>query len=448
MASYSIEKEVKSYQTLGIDELFSFDGNKYKTISSLTRRGGVWCSAGQPSYSVDMEVYDQLLDGATVIKTSSIDTCRCYGRYPNQMPDGSATDLNYATTVFSDWTPSESNAAIAAWKAGTLDIKRIVTVVAATSNSGRGEPKFRADHYTDKITVKGTDTPFTNYAPEIVDFAVYRGNADKSANTESTTVWAKIKLNMKDSGAFDKSKLLVYYAEERDPSVKSTPIDIKDAFVQESSAHLNTEKIIQIKRPNGVWDTGSNWHFMLSFSAGEEVTISKVLAVTAAEVPIYIAENNKGVAIGQYSSATSNQPKFESRWPAYFYNKANASTGPVDMGIFRSSPDAGIEVTGTATVQRNYSSIANIQTGIVRDFKINPGKVMATAAINFLHPFAETPIVVVGFGPTSGNPTFGVCNCSVSWATSTQFAIRANYDASGDGERTLTMHWIAIGAPT
>lgn len=407
MAEYSIYIDAAgskkdNEQVRNINALFPYDSTKYRTISSLTRRDGIWCSAGGNSQSVDMEVYDQLLDGNTVIKTSNTATCKTYGRGPNLTSSGSSTNENYATTTFSNWTQKESNAAVAAWQAGTLAIKRFVTITDYTS-PGHGSPVFRDGYYSDEITIKGQDMPFTNYGPSISVFDVFRSDDGETENPESTTVYARIKLSMLDSkGLSDNPKLLVYYEKEKNPTTASQFKNIKDNF----GLALNTEKTIRLP---DTWSNGASWRFMLYFSAGEEVAPAATDSASRARVPLFISDTNNGVAIGQYSTATESQSKFESRWTGYFYNGiANIQAG---------------NTNGEAVAAKSYTDVA----------------------ITFARPFASAPNVVVGFSTQTSGYKMGGLSCSARDVTDTGFTIRVFN--STDEDRTPSEQWIAVGVP-
>lgn len=289
-----------------VNALFPFGDGTYRTISLITRRGGVWCNCGGTAQSVVMNVYDQLLDGTEIIKQSDTVTCKCYGTGPSAE--------NYALTSFKNWTQAESNAAIAAWEAGTLIIRRTATIKSFTSPK-HGTPAFRDGQYTDEIAISGETVPFTNYGPGIPVFDAFRSSDAINEDPESDAVYARIALQMRDtSGLSDNARLIVFYEFNRDPDEDSSYIDLTAAFGL-SAGSLGEEKIVQIP---GSWSNGADYYFRLYFIAGEEVA-SKLDTVPRASVPLFIAENNCGVAVGQYSSATEADPKFESSWPAHLY---------------------------------------------------------------------------------------------------------------------------------
>lgn len=344
-----------------INALFPYSGGSYRTISKLTRRDGIWCSCGGESQSVTMAVYDQLLDGETLIKTSDTVSCKCYGKGPNQDSSGKKTDANYAETTFSEWSQAESNAAVKAWAAGTLIIRRFVSITKYTS-SGHGSPRFRDGYYTDDISIQGSTVPFTNYAPKIALFDVFRSDDGKTENPESTSVYAKIKLAMTDTaGLSDSPKLRAYYAQDADPGTGSSYVDIASAFSL-TAANMGVEKTVKI---SGTWSNGADYYFLLYFSAGEEVADGKLDAAPRATVPLYISETNNGVAVGQYSTATASDAKFESRWHAYFYNGITVEGGVQGLNSFAAGEQAtgGTWIDGKAIYRYVLTATATVSGG-------------------------------------------------------------------------------------
>lgn len=304
-----------------INSFFPYS-NTYKTISSITRTGGIWCNCGGSAQSVTLSVYDQMLNNDVLIKTSNTVTCKCYGTGPS--------NDNYATTTFSNWTQVESNAAIAAWSSGTLIIKRFVSIKSYTS-SGHGSPDFRDGYYTDTITINYGTTPFTNYKPVITTFDVFRSSNGTDEDVESESVYATIRLDMTNTtGLSDSPVLKVYYAEGEDPTTTSSSLNIASLFGITSSANIGRKKTIKLSKPSGSWDNGKDYYFLLYFSAGDEVADPHLDAAMRASVPLSIHENNCGVAIGQHSTAEEYDPKFESNWKFYPYKGIAA----VDGGVY------------------------------------------------------------------------------------------------------------------
>ena len=418
MADYSISIDAagsakNNERDRSINSLFPYTGGTYKTISLLTRRGGIWCNCGGTSQSVTLAVYDQLLNGATVIKTSDTVTCKCYG-------SGPSAD-NYAQTTFSNWTQAESNAATAAWAAGTLIVRRFVTIKAYTS-SNHGSPVFRDGYYSDVIAVQGSTVPFTQYRPVIALFDVFRSDDGAAENPESTSVYAKIRLKMNDStGLADSPKLRVYYAQDTDPDTASSYLDIGSTFGL-SAGNLNTDKVVKL---TGTWSNGADYYFLLYFSAGYEVADGRLDMAPRAAIPIYISENNRGVSIGQYSTATQDAPKFESRWPAYLYG--------------------GIAQIGDGS--QNVFEVMGVQAGSVEGSTSTSGKTVDYDVV-FNKAYAAAPVVVIGMqlgGDLATSYYAGRLSCALISVSATGFTVRTyNYTASSMAAK-IGFTWAAFG---
>lgn len=418
MADYSISIDAagsarNNERDRSISGLFSYTGGTYNTISRLSRRGGIWCNCGGTSQSVTLAVYDQLLDGATVIKTSDTVTCKCYG-------SGPSAD-NYAQTTFSNWTQAESNAATAAWAAGTLIIRRFVTIKAYTS-SNHGSPVFRDGQYSDVIAIQGSTVPFTQYRPVIALFDVFRSDDGATENPESTSVYAKIRLRMNDSaGLADSPRLRVYYAQDTDPNTASSYLDIGSAFGL-SAGNLNTDRVVKL---SGTWSNGADFFFLLYFSAGYEVADGRLDMAPRAAIPIYISENNRGVSIGQYSTATQDAPKFESRWPAYLYG--------------------GIAQIGDGS--QNVFEVMGVQAGSVEGSTSTSGRTVDYDVV-FDKAYAAAPVVVIGMqlgGDLATSYYAGRLSCALISVSATGFKVRSyNYTASSMAAK-IGFTWAAFG---
>ena len=413
MAEYSISIDAAgsrkdNEQSRNINALFPYDGNTYKTIESITRRGGIWCNCGGTSQNVVLSVYDQMLDDSVVIKTSDVMDCKCYGRGPG--------DENYAQTSFTNWTQAESNAAIRAWEAGTLIIKRFVTIK-SYSSSKHGTPVFRDGFYKDEVSIVGTTVPFTQYGPTIALFDVMRSDDGIEENPESTSVFAKIRLNMLDmEGMADHPELRVYYSVDVDPTLQNNYLDIGSAFGL-SAENLNTEKTVQL---SGEWNAGTDYYFMLYFSAGDEVAPEKRDAAMRAAIPLYIAENNNGVAVGQYSSATDEEPKFECKWPAYLYG-----------GIAQIGEGNG-----------SLLELMGIQTGSVAAQSV-PNSNTVEVNVPFSKAYKEAPMVIVNIASVDTHYYIGRCNVAITGITASGFAARI---ANGGGDPlNIGFTWAAFG---
>ena len=298
-----------------ISSLWAYDSTKYKTITSITRTNGVWCSCGGTSQSVTMNVYAQLLISGEAYMTSPTVTCKSYG-------SGPSSD-NYATTTFTISTTAQSNALIAAWAAGTLQIKWFVSIKSYTS-SGHGSPTFRDGQYNDVITLAGEDVPPTNYKPIINTFTVAR------ESSTSTTVNCKIKLSITDrAGLNDSPHLYLCYMANNDPIYGQSgaiSADLKDSI----SSYLSSEGTVAI---TGV-SASSDYHFGLVFTAGDETSGYTYKIAPKSSVPLHINKTNSGVGIGGYSNSESaDDRRVDVHWPLYLYGGIYVNSGTYSLSL-------------------------------------------------------------------------------------------------------------------
>ena len=392
-----------------IAAVFPFDANQYRTISEVVRRDGIWCSCGGSSQSVTMAGYDELIDSAdgTVIKTSDTGTCKSHGTGP--------AAENYMTCTFSDWTQAESNAAVAAWKAGTLIIRRTVYITSYTS-SGHGEPTFRDGYYDDTITITGSTLPFTDYRPQIVAFSCMRSEDGVTEVQLCESVYATIQISMNNvEGLNDSPSLLLEYSTTSD--FRQNVVGIYLGMYAGAISPYLSGKTIQV---NGEFSVGSAYYFRLTFIAGEEVAQYGGVSVGMSYTPIHIPQNNAGVALGMYSNATDDDQRFECNYPAYFYG--------------------GIAQIGNE--RRNLLGILGIQTGSVAAQSVSSS---GTAVVNVLfdREYAEAPLVVANIVSSSTSYYLGRCNVAIQSVTTTGFTARiAN---GGSSAVSFGFNWVAFG---
>ena len=301
-------KSKDNSSTRNLSTVFPYNAGKYRTISSITRRNGLWCNCGGTSQSVVLEGYDQIINTGTgaEIKRSSNATCKIYGTGPS----GS----NYMTTSFTGWTQAQSNAAVAAWAAGTLQIKRTVWVKSYTS-SNHGQPTFRDGYYDDTITIQGSTQPFTDYRPSISTFTLMRSNDGLIEDQLSSSVYAKIKIAMNNNAGLDSgAKLVLAYSTDAEFLTGVTTVTLASGRTQ-----LEPYFSLSVTKLGGTFSVGSTWYFRLVFSAGEEVSSPKNSSVSMAYTPIHIPKTNAGIAFGMYSNATASDRRCEINYPIYAY---------------------------------------------------------------------------------------------------------------------------------
>ena len=371
MAQYTISAQPsgsskKNAQSRMINSILPYTAGTYKTISYMSRRNGVWCSAGGTSQSVTMEVYAQLRSGETVIKTSNFATCKSYG-------SGPSSD-NYATTEFTDWTSAESSAAITAWEAGTLELKWFVSIKSYTS-SGHGSPSFRDGQYDDVITIQGQDVPPTSYAPSITGAKLWRTlDGSDTVTPTAEALRMKLRLGMNDtSGLTAGAALKLYYAQNAAPTVGASEYVDLSAYIQSC---LDAETAIAI---SGTFSAGADWYFTLVFTAGDEVSSPWYGNAPRAQAPIHIGERNNGVAIGGYSPATASDRRFDVFWPGYMHEKVHFMGGVSGFGGYSTdeTPTGETWIDGSP-IYRKVLEFTSITNGSNNDAAINAGGVIGT----------------------------------------------------------------------
>lgn len=297
-----------------VSDLLVYEANVHKRIMNVTRSSTLWFyNTTAANKKVTLNVQDCLYYGNEFIKSSNV--------IQHTVNTSYMSGYSNAVTTFSDWTRSESDAAIDAWKYGVLVIRRFITLH-PSSEVNTGTIFFGSGNYTDLVSIDYSDSDY--YQPSISLFDVYRSNdGGVSEDFEGTEVYANVMLNMRNSeGLAYSPSLRVYCAADKEPTLESGYLDIGASFGITNPSNLSVAKNVKIP---GIWDSDVNYYFTLYFSAGEEDVEGIEIAPTVvdvalkASVPLFINENNNGVAIGQYSTATNEAPKLESAWPAYMY---------------------------------------------------------------------------------------------------------------------------------
>lgn len=386
-------------QSRMINGILPYTNGTYKTITYMSRRNGVWCSAGGTSQSVTLNVYAQLLSGTTVIKTSPTVTCKCRGSGP--------AGENYATTEFVDWTTAESNAAITAWAAGTLEIKWFVSIKSYTS-SGHGNPTFRNGQYDDVITIQGQDAPPTSYKPSIVSFSTKRADTNGNESVSSETVWFTFQLSMNDTaGLNDNAHLYLYYA------AGTLPETISSASVVDLTGWISNGLAGSFSSTIGgyTWQASSDWDYALVFTAGDETSGYARSSVPKAAIPIHISQYNSGVGIGGYSASTgADDRRVDIHWPLYV-----------------------------------HGSIANVRGGRTDQITV-PANGYVDVGINWGVTFAELPQVSICLESDSTSGAFGQVVATIYPGTVGLTGCTARVFNAGSTARNPYIRWMAIGA--
>lgn len=194
---------------------------------------------------------------------------------------------------------------------------------------------------------------------KILLFDVFRSSdGGVSENAMSTKVYARIKLGMSNPSVIASARL--YYGMSTvgfDNSAIANVVDIKDKFGLNSSSDLYKEKVIYI---GDGYSVSTDYYFKLTFESSYGRNSNYDVLMRAA-VPLFVHKNNYGVSVGQYSSASADNPKFESKWPAYLYGgvadfggdwvELQTESGVTSGGEYGGGPLVARKVEGKCIIQ-------------------------------------------------------------------------------------------------
>ena len=306
MSTYSLSTTIKctkgkNLASRTISDLFPYDSTKYATITSISRKDGIYCKTGSSSSSVWATFYvtAQLLIGGTAYITLDPIAGKSCGTGPS--------NENYVTTTFEGFTQEQSNALVAAWAAGTLSIQWTLS-----GSYGSNKPYFRDDGvYSDTISINGEDVVPVVYAPTVDLFTIAR------QSDTSTKADVAIKLSIDASADLNNARLKLFYAENDEPDTVSGTYLSLSAYIQRCVEAAETGYAISLTDDYAL---SSDWHFVLVFQIGDEQGKSAIRTLNRSSVPIHIAKSNTGVAIGGYSLPADGETRIDLYWPVYAHS--------------------------------------------------------------------------------------------------------------------------------
>lgn len=176
--------------------------------------------------------------------------------------------------------------------------------------------------YPMQLIVKFIEEPPVTYAPKVDQFQVNRCNASGAKDDEGQYIGTTLKLSIGDSAGLGIAQCRIYYAANAYPEVGvSQYVDVTSRIPElVSGVALNTSIL------TGVWSLGSVWNFAVVFVAGKENAVATSSAARGT-TSLHISDApGGGAAIGGFSTGTSENPKFESYVPAYFYGGIDGLT--------------------------------------------------------------------------------------------------------------------------
>lgn len=167
---------------------------------------------------------------------------------------------------------------------------------------------------------------------------------------------------------------------------------------------------------SGTFTVTNSWCFEISITDKYQ-TIKARCSVGAGAPILHLAGNQKGIAFGGYSTATTTESKFECYFPAYFYGGI-AEGIPTDLRDF-------------VTTGRTGSTNANANSYV--DVNVSFGKTFTTTPTVLVSPEASSTAV------NMGSVSLVLLPSSV---TTTGFSVRIYNNTSNT--RGLAFSWIAF----
>lgn len=240
-----------------------------------------------------------------------------------------------------------------------------------------------------KIIVTFTDEPPWVYHPQILDFQVKRGTDTGGTSDSGKKALLTIKLSLDDYTATE-SIVLGYY------QGNSTTL-LGSVVLTSYLSDLISGKTNYYGYVTDDFSTDLDYRFVLQFTAGTE-SVSAAAWLSNSFCSLHIAPySTGGVSIGDLSTASEGNPKFEVHHPSYFHKPSYF-----------------------------YDGIANIQAGVVNELGVTAGGEYKDGAVTFSQPYASgtTPVVTISFMSVSTAANFGKCSVAVMSVSNTGFTFR------------------------
>lgn len=403
---------------------------EFRTVTSITRKNGLYCTCGGTVQSVVVEVYDQLIDASTgaVILTSNTASCTCRGTGPSSE--------NIATTSFTGISSANSRKIVAAWRAGVLQIKRTATVKSYTS-SNHGTPYFRSGYYDDIITINGTTAA---YDPAITIAAF---DASSAANLYATT-WTNrpfgftVNTTVSASSNWESATSLYRKLEVTITNLSggSAPGTVSAATTTSTATSWNVSSTsLTFTRSNG-FNRGHRYRVTFTLSVGSSSsdiseTASDYMEIDVAVVPIHSSLRGHGVAVGMYSpidpakDAAGTDSRFDCNFPAYFHEPVHLIGGIAQIG------DGSGNVLSQMGLQFGQTAAQSVSSGGTKDY-----------AITFERAYSAAPVVIPALVGALSGSSAGQLSAVVRSVTETGCTIRV---ASAVTTYSVAVAWAAFG---
>ena len=353
--------------------------------------------------------------------------------------DTSSTVVHAAELVFSNGTTLKSNGVTKRGDQGIFKIESSFMDMPDAANWVESRITLRTTlstklnhvywHATSDQPMALTITYLSSeFKPYIKKAAIFRadsigGAADEGAFLNFKATVGVEKLGKDIDGSKQLSGTLVIYDENGDQCFAES-VNLNESTLD---AKLSEAKFASIGSSAATFRLVFSYYAKLNTSNYSTETAELSFRVNSLFTNVHLAGTKKGgVAFGQYSTSSDNTPKFECKYPAYFYGGiAQIGNGSGDLLAL-----LGVE----------HGSIASMTLA---------GETTSTKTVTFPRAFAAAPDVVATFDSSSIGTFSGrwdYLTLTVSGVTATGFTIRVHNGTSTSFAPGI--RWIAVGTPT
>lgn len=184
-----------------------------------------------------------------------------------------------------------------------------------------------------RLIVTFIEEPPVYYDPVVKKFKVWRCDENGNLNDEAESVSVDLQIGIAKPEGLNSASLRIYYAEESIPDVNSSPyFDITSRISDFLSDGVENDNTIIT---GNEWKVGTTYHFVAVFIAGGEYDFGN-RTLHRAKCSLHVAANCGGICVGGFSNGTEDNPMFESRVPARFYEPVYFYKGARGLNVYQS----------------------------------------------------------------------------------------------------------------
>ncbi|MBQ8506560.1 MAG: H-type lectin domain-containing protein [Clostridia bacterium] len=268
-----------------------------------------------------------------------------------------------------------------------------------------------------RVVVGFYEEPPWVYHPRIEEFALERGTSSGVQDDSGTRALLTLRLSLASASYASYAALKLYYSSGA-VSTSSSYVDLSAYISALLGGVTRNSSYITLS-----FDADYDWSFLLVFSClGESASATAMLPNDFVALHISPCATG-GVSIGDLSTATEGDPKFEVHHPAYLYGGiAQIGSGGGDIAAM-----LGIQTGVTEAVARTSNGTTEL-------------------AVSFPRAYSAAPHVMVSFDTSDlSTPTgpFGSYQLSVAAVTASGFTLRMS--AATSTNFSPKVRWLAIG---